>query len=103
LDVLVTVLARIALIVEALPVANTVVIPRQCDINNDRIFTFNTSSLESDLLQGQTNVTVTFFFDQTNNSEDANGVSITSPFPANFTSTSQTIKAVVANNTTQQC
>ncbi|MFV8321402.1 T9SS type B sorting domain-containing protein [Flavobacterium sp. LB3P21] len=93
----------LTLIVEELPVANTVVIPRQCDDNNDRIFTFNTSSLESDLLQGQTNVTVTYF-DQANNSlKDANGVSITSPFPANFTSTSQTIKAVVTNNTTQQC
>lgn len=93
----------LTLIVEALPVANTVVIPRQCDDNNDRIFTFNTSSLESDLLQGQTNVTVTYF-DQANNPlKDANGVSITSPFPVNFTATSQTIKAVVTNNTTQQC
>ena len=93
----------LTLIVEALPVANTVVIPRQCDDNNDGIFTFNTSSLESDLLQGQTNVTVTYF-DQANNPlKDANGVLITSPFPVNFTSTSQTIKAVVTNNTTQQC
>jgi gliding motility-associated-like protein len=89
--------------VEALPVANTVVIPRQCDDNNDGIFTFNTSSLESDLLKGQTNVTVTYF-DQTNNPlKDANGVLISSPFPSNFTSTSQTIKAVVTNNTAQLC
>ncbi|MBA4316798.1 MAG: hypothetical protein C0412_00200, partial [Flavobacterium sp.] len=89
--------------VEALPVANTVVIPRQCDDNNDGIFTFNTLSLESDLLKGQTNVTVTYF-DQTNNPlKDANGVLITSPFPATFTSTSQTIKAVVTNNTPQLC
>jgi len=93
----------LTLIVEALPVANTVVIPRQCEDNNDGIFTFNTSSLESDLLQVQTNVTVTYF-DQANNPlKDANGVSITSLFPVNFTSTSQTIKAVVTNNTTQQC
>ena len=89
--------------VEALPVANTIVIPRQCDDNNDGIFTFNTSSLESDLLKGQTNVTVTYF-DQANNPlKDVNGVSITSPFPANFTTTSQTIKAVVTNNTPQLC
>ena len=89
--------------VEALPVANAVVIPRQCDDNNDGIFTFNTSSLESDLLKGQTNVTVTYF-DQANNPlKDVNGVSITSPFPANFTTTSQTIKAVVTNNTPQLC
>ena len=86
--------------VEALPTANPVTIPRQCDDNNDKIFKFNTSSLESDLLNGQPNVTVTYF-DQANNPlKDANGVSISSPFPANFTSKSQTIKAVVTNNTT---
>lgn len=89
--------------VEALPVANTVTIPRQCDDDNDGIFTFNTASLESDLLKGQTNVTATYF-DQANNPlKDANGVLITSPFPANFTSTSQTIKAVVTNTSPQHC
>jgi len=89
--------------VEALPVANTVIIPRQCDDNNDGIFTFSTSSLESDLLKGQNNVSVAYF-DQANNPlKDANGVLITSPFPVNFTSTSQTIKAVVTNNTPQLC
>ena len=89
--------------VEALPVANTVIIPRQCDDNNDGTFAFNTATLETDLLNGQTNVTVTYF-DQANNPlKDANGVLITSPFPANFTTTSQTIKAVVTNNTPQLC
>ena len=89
--------------VEALPTANTVTIPRQCDDNNDGIFTFNTSSLESDLLKGQANVAVTYF-DQANNPlKDANGALITSPFPGNFTSTSQSIKAVVTNNTPQHC
>ena len=89
--------------VEALPVANTVIIPRQCDDNNDGIFSFDTSSLESDLLKGQLNISVTYF-DQANNPlKDANGVSITSPFPDTFTSTSQTIKAVVTNITPQKC
>ena len=89
--------------VEALPVANAVIIPRQCDDNTDGIYTFNTSSLEADLLKGQTNVKVTYF-DQANNPlKDANGVLITSPFPANFTSTSQTIKAVLTNTTAQKC
>jgi gliding motility-associated-like protein len=89
--------------VETLPLANTVIIPRQCDDNNDGIFTFNTSSLESDLLNGQPNVTVAYF-DQANNPlKDENGVSISSPFPATFTSTSQTIKAVVTNTTPQKC
>jgi gliding motility-associated-like protein len=89
--------------VEALPVANTVIIPRQCDDNNDGIFRFNTSSLETDLLKGQANVAVTYF-DQANNPlKDANGVLITSPFPATFISTSQTIKAVLTNTTPQHC
>ena len=93
----------ITLKVEALPIANTVTIPRQCDDNQDGIFTFNTSFLEITLLNGQKNKTVTYF-DQTNAPlKDAKGVLITSPFPINFTSTSQTIKAVVTNNTPQQC
>ena len=85
----------ITLNIEALPVANTVTIPRQCDDNNDGIFTFDTSSLESDLLKGQNNVTVTYL--------DQNGSPLPSPFPISFTTTSQTIKAVVTNNTPQKC
>lgn len=93
----------ITLKTEALPIANSVSITRQCDDNDDGIFTFNTSTLESDLLKGQTNVNITYF-DQSNNPlKDANGILITSPFPANFTTTSQTIKAVVTNNTSAQC
>ncbi|NDP26061.1 MAG: T9SS type B sorting domain-containing protein [Flavobacterium sp.] len=89
--------------VEALPIANIITISRQCDDNNDGIFTFDTSSLESDLLKGQTNVTITYF-DQANNPlKDANGILITSPFPADFETTSQTIKAVVTNKTPQKC
>ncbi|WP_281297393.1 T9SS type B sorting domain-containing protein [Flavobacterium limnophilum] len=89
--------------VEALPFANAATIPRQCDDNTDGIFTFNTTNLESDVLNGQLNKTVTYF-DQTNTPlKDANGVLITSPFPPAFTSTSQTIKAVVTNNTPQNC
>jgi gliding motility-associated-like protein len=88
---------------EALPIANTVTMARECDDDTDGIFTFTTSSLETDLLKGQTNVTVSYF-DQANNPlKDANGVLITSPFPANFTSKTQTIKAVVTNNTQQKC
>ncbi len=89
--------------VEALPVANAVTNSRQCDDDADGIVSFNTAHLESDILNGQLNKTVTYF-DQANTPlKDANGVLITSPFPANFTSTSQTIKAVVTNNTPQQC
>jgi gliding motility-associated-like protein len=89
--------------VESLPTANSVEIQRQCDDNQDGKFTFNTVNLESDLLNGQSNVKVTYF-DQTNNPlKDLNGNLISSPFPASFTTTSQTIKAVVTNTTTLKC
>lgn len=89
--------------VEPLPLANLVTIPRQCDDDQDGIFTFNTSSLESTLLQGQTNVLVTYFDQNNNPLKDANGVLINSPFPPVFKTTSQTIKAIITNNTPQQC
>lgn len=89
--------------VEALPVANTVIIPSVCDDNEDGIFTFDTSTLEATLLGGQTNKTVTYFDIADNPLKDANGVLISSPFPATFTTTSQTIKAIVTNNTAQNC
>jgi gliding motility-associated-like protein len=85
----------ITLTVEKLPTANPVAIPRQCDDNQDGRYTFNTSTLESTLLQGQTNVTVTYF--------DTNNNALPSPFPATFTTESQTIKAVVTNNSTLRC
>jgi gliding motility-associated-like protein len=87
----------ITLKVEALPIANSVVIPRQCDDNQDGILTFDTSTLESKLLKGQmlTDVTVTYF-DQNNNP-------LPSPFPNTFTTASQTIKAIVTNKTAQKC
>ena len=83
------------LTVEALPFANVVTIPRQCDDNQDGIFVFNTATLQSTLLNGQTNKTVTYF-DQTNNP-------LPSPFPATFATTSQTIKAIVTNNSALKC
>jgi len=89
--------------VEALPIANTVIIPRACDINHNGIVVFNTSSLESSLLNGQTNVTIRYVDQNNNPLTDSNGTLITSPFPANFSTNSQIIKAIVTNNTTQHC
>lgn len=85
----------VSLTVEKLPFANTVIIPRQCDDDQDGKFTFNTSTLESDVLKGQTNVKVTYF-DQSNKP-------LPSPFPATFSTKSQTIKAVVTNTTSLSC
>jgi len=93
------------LTVEKLPYANPVTIARQCDDNQDSIFNFDTSTLQSTLLGSNQSfpVTVTYFDAAGNPLKDAYGVSITSPFPANFASTSQTIKAVVTNNTALKC
>ena len=95
----------VTLTVEKLPFANTVPIFRECDDNQDGIFSFNTSTLESTLLGTNQSFPVTVtYFDATNNPlKDANGVLITSPFPDTFASTSQTIKVVVTNNTSLKC
>ncbi|MBB1193537.1 gliding motility protein [Flavobacterium sp. SOK18b] len=86
------------LVVEALPIINVVGtnnIIRACDDDQDGIFSFNTSTLESDLLQGQNNVTVTYF--------DKNNNPLPSPFPSIFTTSSQSIRAIVTNNSTLAC
>ena len=93
----------ITVTVESLPIANPVTINRQCDDNQDGIFTFNTSSLESTLLNGQTNVIVAYLDAANNPLKDANGMLITSPFPTTFIPTSQTIQAVITNNSTLKC
>ena len=93
----------IKLTVEKLPFANPVTIPRQCDDDQDGIYTFDTSLLKDNLLLGQSGVTVTYFDALNNPLKDSNGALITSPFPPSFSTTSQTIKAVVTNNTTQKC
>lgn len=95
----------VTLTVEKLPFANAVPVFRQCDDNQDGIFPFNTLNLETTLLGTNQSFPVTMtYFDAANNPlKDANGVLISSPFPATFASTSQTIKAVVTNNTTQKC
>ena len=83
----------VTLTVEKLPVANPITDYKECDeISNDGIFTFNTATLQTDLLKGQTNVAVTYF--------DENNNPLPSPFPSNFSTKSQTIKARVTNTIT---
>ena len=91
--------------VERLPFANAVTISRQCDDNQDGIFTFNTTGLQSTLLGTNQSfpVTVTYFDAANNPLRDSNGILITSPFPNTFSTNSQIIKAVVTNNTSLQC
>lgn len=95
----------VTLTVEKLPFANPTTISRQCDDNQDSVYTFNTASLQSTLLgTNQSFPVIVTYFDAANNPlKDSNSVLITSPFPTTFSTKSQTIKAVVTNNTTLQC
>ncbi|MFD1614339.1 T9SS type B sorting domain-containing protein [Gelatiniphilus marinus] len=83
--------------VEALPIANPVTISRQCDFDTTDTavnYPFNTSQIETNLLNGQSlaNVTVTYF--------DENNMPLPSPLPNPFLTASQTITARVTNNAT---
>jgi len=80
---------HITLHVETVPVANTVVIPEECDADGDNMFEFDTSTIEATLLNGQTNVNVTYI--------DGSGNPLSSPLPNPFISVSQTITARVTN------
>lgn len=87
----------VKLTVEALPIAhslNSTNIIRSCDDNQDGIFGFDTSAIEATILNGQTNVTVTY--------TDSLGNALPSPLPNPFTVTNQiTITARVTNTTSQ--
>lgn len=78
------------LTVETLPIAHPVAIPRQCDDDQDGAFPFDTSSVETQLLMGQTGVTIYY--------TDQNGNPLPSPLPNPFLSTSQIITIKVENN-----
>lgn len=85
----------ITLTAEALPVAtpvNPTKTIRHCDDDQDGIYTFDTSSLQATILNGQTNKTVTFY--------DATGAVI-NPIPTFTVNTTQTITVRVTNNVTQ--
>jgi gliding motility-associated-like protein len=85
----------VTLTVEVLPVANPVNatnIIRHCDDDQDGIYTFDTSALETTILNGQTNKTVTYY--------DATGTLIY-PTPTFTVNTTQTITVRVTNNVTQ--
>jgi gliding motility-associated-like protein len=85
---------HITLNVERIPIVQPQVLQR-CDDNQDGQFAFDTTNLQSDLLNGLTNVTVAYF-DQSNNP-------LPSPLPNPYTTTSQTIRAVVTNTTPTAC
>lgn len=83
----------VTLFVEQLPVVNPyndTNIIRKCDDNHDGIFGFDTSSIEPVLLDGQTNVVLTYF--------DENGAPLPSPLPNPFiVNTTKTITVRATN------
>ncbi|WP_394759953.1 PKD domain-containing protein, partial [Flavobacterium sp.] len=84
----------ITLNVERIPIVSPIV-RNHCDDDQDGFYGFDTTNLQTNLLNGITNVTVTYF-DQNNNP-------LPSPLPNPFVTASQTIKVVVTNNTTKAC
>ncbi len=84
----------ITLKVEALPIANPVTVAAACDDDTtDTVVThaFNTSNINTVLLNGQTNVSVTF--------TDQNGNALPSPLPNPFVTATQDVTARLTNNT----
>ena len=83
--------AHITLNVEPIPIANTVTINRQCDDDFDGFFPFDTSTIEANVLKGQTGIVVSYV--------DKNGNALPSPLPNPFLTKSQTITIrVTASN-----
>lgn len=83
---------HITLQVERIPIIQPLILT-QCDDDQDGFFAFDTTTLENNLLNGLTNVTVSYF--------DGNGnpVNITNPFVSN----SQTLTVEVKNTYGNQC
>ncbi|WP_394759500.1 T9SS type B sorting domain-containing protein, partial [Flavobacterium sp.] len=86
--------SHITLNVERIPIVNPM-IRNHCDDDQDGLYGFDTLNLQTSLLNGLTNVAVTYF-DQNNNT-------LPSPLPNPFVTTSQTIRVVVTNTTTKAC
>lgn len=84
---------HITLYVETIPIANAVTIADQCDDDGDGSFAFDTSTIEATLLNGQTNVTVSYT-DELDNP-------LPSPLPNPFNTASQIVTARVTNATSQ--
>lgn len=83
---------HITLKVDRIPIVQPQTI-RQCDDNQDGVFSFNTTTLQSDLLNGLNNVVVTY------TNQAGTPVVMTNP----FSTTSQKLNVNVKNNFGKQC
>ncbi|WP_264564396.1 T9SS type B sorting domain-containing protein [Flavobacterium sp. N3904] len=85
---------HITLTVEPIPIVQSMK-QNHCDDNQDGLYAFDTSAIQTNLLNGLSNVSVSYF-DQNNNP-------LPSPLPNPFITGSQTLKVVVKNNTANAC
>ncbi len=85
---------HITLNVERIPFIENLVV-NQCDDNQDGFYGFDTSNLQTTLLNGLTGVSVSY--------NDQNGNVLPSPLPNPFVTTSQTITATATNTTATAC
>ena len=94
-------------VVDDSPEAATVIMAPSCDDNpndTDGVSIFDTTSLESDILNSQTGMNV-YYYDASGVDplKDSNGVVITSPFPSSFSTATQRITVVVENPKNTTC
>lgn len=86
--------SHITLNVERVPIVQSLTL-NHCDDDQDGKFAFDTSTLQSQLLKGLTNISVAYF--------DQNNLPLSSPLPNPFVTSSQKVKVVVTNTTTTAC
>ena len=86
--------SHITLNVERIPIVQPLTLIH-CDDDQDGKFAFDTTNLQSQLLNGLTNVSVAYF--------DQNNVSLSSPLPNPFLTASQKLKVIVTNKTATAC
>jgi gliding motility-associated-like protein len=86
--------SHITLNVERIPIVQALKVAK-CDDDQDGKLAFDTSSLQSQILNGLTGVSVTYF-DQNNNA-------LPSPLPNPFITSTQKIKVIVTNTTAAAC
>ena len=86
---------QIVFTVNNVPIANPVPIQEACDDDFDGIVGFDTSNVESTVLGGQTGLIVKYF--------DQNNVSLPSPLPNPFFTSSQIIRVRLENPTYDIC
>lgn len=82
-------------IVDKKPVANSIADLIECDDDLDGMFPFNTSTIETTVLNGQTGMLVSYI--------DENGDILPSPLPNPFLTGSNTITAMVENQLNSTC